>query len=323
MSLWYGKSTIVAASATAGSPIHSQTSLSFFDRRIGAHPRVLRDLTLPGDAHALTAAVKCSRDRDSRLDAGFDNLARDAAARRDGNSGRPKRPPLWPALSRNRTTGSLQMRRAKGLRSQFRRPRRPIYQTLSQQHRALPRECDRSPLTLNVSPGAEKSVSAPAASSSNSQGETNIAARRTSPRRPGRCGARPGWRRRDTRGRDRPARRLLRRAAAGPAIPVTDTARSTPARATAPRAIAAAVCALIAPCPAIVSGSTPSSSTFGLVRIGHKAALDDIGRAGDRGQRRRDEAAGAGFGRRDTPGARPAGGQHGFGEAHCFRVEQR
>jgi hypothetical protein len=46
----------------------------------------------------------------------------------------------------------------------------------------------------------------------------------------------------------------------GPAMPVTETAKSTGARASAPRAIAAAVSALMAPCAAIVSGGTPSSS---------------------------------------------------------------
>src|SRR5579864_7648065 len=48
----------------------------------------------------------------------------------------------------------------------------------------------------------------------------------------------------------------------GPATPVTDTARSTRARATAPFAIAIAVSLLIAPCAARVASGTPRSSIF-------------------------------------------------------------
>src|SRR6516162_3743715 len=48
----------------------------------------------------------------------------------------------------------------------------------------------------------------------------------------------------------------------GPARPVTEIARSTGARATAPWAIAAVVSLLTAPCAAMVSGGTPSSSDF-------------------------------------------------------------
>src|SRR5215472_1192052 len=48
----------------------------------------------------------------------------------------------------------------------------------------------------------------------------------------------------------------------GPATPVTEIARSTGARATAPSAIAPAVSLLTAPCAAIVSGGTPSNCDF-------------------------------------------------------------
>jgi hypothetical protein len=44
-----------------------------------------------------------------------------------------------------------------------------------------------------------------------------------------------------------------------------DTARSTPARTTAPRAIAAAVRALTAPCCARISAGTPSNSILALL----------------------------------------------------------
>ena len=48
----------------------------------------------------------------------------------------------------------------------------------------------------------------------------------------------------------------------GPAMPVIASARSTPARSRAPRAMCSATGALTAPCAAISASLTPSSSTF-------------------------------------------------------------
>ena len=50
----------------------------------------------------------------------------------------------------------------------------------------------------------------------------------------------------------------------------------------------------------------PQKFMLGVVGIGYEAALDDVGGAGDLGQQRRDEATGAGLGRCDLKGARPA-----------------
>ena len=62
---------------------------------------------------------------------------------------------------------------------------------------------------------------------------------------------------------------------------------------------------------------------LGFVRIGDKAALDDVRGSGDRGQRRGNEPAGASFGRRQMPVARPAQDQNLFGEREGFRVKHR
>ena len=53
---------------------------------------------------------------------------------------------------------------------------------------------------------------------------------------------------------------------------------------------------------------------LGLVRIGDEAAVDDVGGAGDVGQRGGDHAAGAGFGGGEHDAARPAGVEHGAGK---------
>ena len=109
----------------------------------------------------------------------------------------------------------------------------------------------------------------------------------------------------------------------GPAMPVTETARSTGARASAPCAIAAAVSALTAPCAAIVSGGTPSRLRLRLVRVGHKAPLDDVGGTHNRGQRSRDQPAGAGFRSRQPPIAGTAGVENRLREAQRFSFEHR
>ncbi len=56
--------------------------------------------------------------------------------------------------------------------------------------------------------------------------------------------------------------RLLRRAASGPATPVTATATSAPRRTRAPVAIAAATSSETAPCSAMSSAGTPSPASF-------------------------------------------------------------
>ena len=81
----------------------------------------------------------------------------------------------------------------------------------------------------------------------------------------------------------------------GPAMPVIDTARSTPARSSAPTAIAVAVSLLTAPKVASVVGFDAEHRALGFVGIGDEAAVDHVGGAGDIGQRAGDEAAGAGF----------------------------
>ena len=83
----------------------------------------------------------------------------------------------------------------------------------------------------------------------------------------------------------------------GPAIPVTETATSTPSRSRAPFAIAAATSAETAPCSARSSGETPSSSSLMLVVVGDDAAPDDVARARDRGEAAGDEPSRARLGR--------------------------
>jgi hypothetical protein len=61
---------------------------------------------------------------------------------------------------------------------------------------------------------------------------------------------------------------------------------------------------------------------LGRIRIGDKAALDDLGGTGDFGQRGGDEPAGAGFGGDDPPAAAAAGGERRFREAQDLSREQ-
>ena len=103
----------------------------------------------------------------------------------------------------------------------------------------------------------------PRASSSSSCRATSNAACRTCVRSPGktRRSVRHSPPRRAKPNSTRPTG-FVGVAPPGPAMPATETAKSTGARARAPCAMAAAVSALTAPCAAIVSGGTPSSSDF-------------------------------------------------------------
>src|ERR1700730_2953326 len=70
-------------------------------------------------------------------------------------------------------------------------------------------------------------------------------------------------------------------------------------------------------------GRNPKQFRLRVVRIGHKAALDDIRGAGDRRQRPGDEPPGAGFGGRNVPAAGPARIENRFGKIKGFSFEHR
>ena len=88
----------------------------------------------------------------------------------------------------------------------------------------------------------------------------------------------------DARPRPRRRRRSARPAwpalpPSGPAIPVTETARSAPVRSRPPVAMAIATWAETAPCAARTSSGTPTELPLELVRVGHEPADEPGARA--------------------------------------------
>jgi len=62
---------------------------------------------------------------------------------------------------------------------------------------------------------------------------------------------------------------------------------------------------------------------FCLVRISHKAALDNVGRAGERRQCSGDQPAGTGFGGSNMPPAHPTGIENGLREGKGFSFKHQ
>ena len=116
------------------------------------------------------------------------------------------------------------------------------------------------------------------------RGPRTAAARRSAPGQPWQARTRPG----------RPA--FPAEPPPGPAMPVTESAMPARECASAPAAISSAVSRDTAPMRIERRSSDAEHLHLGLVGIGDEAAVDDIGRAGNVGERRRDHAAGAGFG---------------------------
>ena len=103
----------------------------------------------------------------------------------------------------------------------------------------------------------------------------------------------------------------------GPAMPVIATATSRPTGRSAPSAISRATSSDTAPWAASVAAAHAQHRLLGGVGIGHEAAVEDVGRAGDVGDRRADHAAGAAFRRGDHAPARAGRGEKALGRASC------
>ena len=105
----------------------------------------------------------------------------------------------------------------------------------------------------------------------------------------------------------------------GPAMPVTAIARSTRARVA--RAHGHGAGDLLADRADARQKIRRDAEhlLLGQVVVGHIAALDYAGRAGDLGQAADDQAAGAGFGGRQVPAARLAGGEQLLGQRQALQ----